>query len=123
MCCRLSNTRVRSRSGAALLFTMFVLTFVVLMTVNVLDSTTLELSALRNSIDYERALYLANAGVHEIAAQLETDITWRGTVTDGAFPADNTFTATAADGPAGYILVTSSGVSGDVTRSLEVLVE
>ena len=70
----------RPRRGAALLFCMFILTFATLMVVNILDATTLELSALRNSMDYELALYLANAGVHQVAAQLEADIDWRGTI-------------------------------------------
>jgi Tfp pilus assembly protein PilX len=104
-------------------FCMFILTMITLMVVNVLDTTTLELSALRNSMDYERALYLANAGVHQVAATLESNSAWRGTITDGAYPADNTYTATAVDGPNTTVIVTSSGVAGDVTRNLQATIE
>jgi Tfp pilus assembly protein PilX len=111
------------RHGAALVFCMFILTMITLMVVNVLDTTTMELSALRNSMDYERALYLANAGVHHVAATIESDSAWRGTITDGAYPADNTYTATAVDGPNSTVIVTSSGVAGDVTRDLQATIE
>jgi Tfp pilus assembly protein PilX len=102
---------------------MFILTLVTLMVVNVLDTTTLELSTLRNSMDYERAMYLANAGVHHIAATLETNSTWRGTVTDGSFPADDSYFAEAVDGPDSTVIVTSSGVAGDVVRNLQATIE
>jgi Tfp pilus assembly protein PilX len=114
---------LKSRRGAALVFCMFILTMITLMVVNVLDTTTLELSALRNSMDYERALYLANAGVHQVAATIEATPTWRGTVTDGVYPADNTYTATAVDGPNSTVIVTSSGVAGDVIRHLQAIIE
>jgi type II secretory pathway component PulK len=112
-----------SRRGAALLFCMFILTLTVLMVVNVLDSTTLELSALRNSIDHERALYLANAALHHAAATLEADTAWRGIIIDGAYPADNTYTAEAVDGAGSTVTVTASGVAGDVVRNLEATIE
>jgi Tfp pilus assembly protein PilX len=123
--CKLSfgGRRRASRRGAALVFCMFILTIVVLMVVNVVDTTTLELSALRNSMDYERALYLANAGIHHAAAQIEADTAWRGTITDGAYPADDTYFAEAVDGPASTVIVTSSGVAGDVTRNIQATIE
>ncbi len=111
------------RRGAALMFCMFILVFSALIVTSILDATTLELAALRNTLDYERALYLANAGVHEVAAILETDINWRGVITDGAYPADNTYTATAVDGINNTILVSSTGVAGDVTRNLQATIE
>lgn len=120
---RTNHENRNSRRGAALVFCMFILTMITLMVVNVLDTTTLELSALRNSMDYERALYLANAGVHHIAATIEADNGWRGTLTDGAYPADNTYFAEAVDGPDATIIVTSSGVAGDVSRNLQAIIE
>lgn len=118
------QTRERvPRDGAALLFVIFMISIVTLMVVNVLDTTTLELSALRNSLDYEKALYLCNAGVHEVAAQLEFDKTWRGTITDGDYPTDNTFEVTAVDGPNSTVTVTSVGVAGDVTRTVQAIIE
>ena len=93
------------------------------MVVNVLNTTTLELSALRNGLEYERALYLANAGVHEVAAQLEADSTWLGTITDGAYPSDNTYEATAVSGSNYTVVVTSKGVAGEVTRTVQATIE
>jgi hypothetical protein len=102
---------------------MFILSVVVLMVVNVVDTTTLELSALRNSMDYERALYLANAGIHHAAAEIEANNTWRGIINEGAYPADNTYFAEAVDGPGSTVIVTSSGVVGDVTRNIQATIE
>ena len=93
------------------------------MVVNVLDTTTLELSALRNSIEYERALFLAKAGVQEVAAQLEADNTWRGVITDGSYPADDTYQATVVDGANNTVIVTSKGVAGEVTRTVVATIE
>jgi Tfp pilus assembly protein PilX len=115
--------RRRARRGAALVFCMFILSFVVLMVVNVVDTATLELSALRNSLDYERALYLANAGIHHAAAEIEANNAWRGTVADGAYPADNTYFAEAIDGPDSTVIVTASGAAGDVKRTIQSTIE
>ena len=114
----------QERRGAALLFCLFVIFVVTLMVVNVLDTTTLQLSALRNTIEYERALYLANAGVHHAVALLEADTTWRGTISEPSYPADDTYSATAVDGANAYtVVVTSSGVAGEVTRNVTAVVE
>jgi len=94
-----------------------------LMVINVLDTTTLEMSALRNSRNYERALFLANAGVHEVAAQLEADNTWIGTITDGVYPADDTYQAVAVSGANDTVTVTSQGVAGEVTRTVQAIIE
>lgn len=112
----------RWRGGAALLFCLFIISMVTLMVVNVLDVSTLQLSALRNAMEYERALYLANAGVHEAAAQLEANSNWRGTITDGLYPADDTYEATAVSGPNNTVVVTSSGVAGEVTRKVQATI-
>jgi Tfp pilus assembly protein PilX len=106
------------------LFCLFVIFVVTLMVVNVLDTTTLQLSAVRNTIEYERALYLANAGVNHAASMLENDVTWRGTVTEGAYPADDSYSATAVNGADAFtVIVTSSGVAGEVTRNVTATIE
>lgn len=117
------STRKPARRGAALLFAMFVIAFMTLMVVNVLDTTTLEMSALRNTLDYERALFLANAGVHAVAAQLEVSTTWTGTLTDGAYPADNTYQAIATTATATTVTVVSVGVAGEVSRTVQATIE
>lgn len=94
-----------------------------LMVINVLDTTTLEMAAVRNSMDYERALFLANAGVHEVAAQLEANSTWLGTITDGAYPANDTYQAVAVSGGSYTVAVTSTGVAGEITRTVQAVIE
>lgn len=117
------SLRGNHRSGAALLFTMFIIAFMTLMVVNVLDSTTLQLSAIRNSMDYDRALFLANAGVHEVAAQLEASSTWTGTITNGSYPADDTYEAVAVNNGDYTVTVISTGVAGDITRKIQATIE
>lgn len=113
-----------SRAGAALLFCLFIIFIVTLMVVNVLDTTTLQLSAVRNTMEYERALYLANAGIHHATAMLEASSTWRGTVSEGSYPADDTYSATAVNGSNAYtVVITSSGVAGQVTRRVTAVIE
>lgn len=102
---------------------MFIIAFMTLMVVNVLDATTLEMSALRNSMDHERALYLANAGIHAAAAELENDDTWLGTITDGSYPADDTYQAVAVNSGINQVTVTSTGVAGDVSRAVQAVIE
>jgi Tfp pilus assembly protein PilX len=118
-----TRCRPERRRGAALMICMFIIFIVTLLVVNILDTLTLELSSVRNNIDYERALYLANAGVHAVAAQLETDPTWRGTLTDGAYPGSDTYQATAINGAIGQAVVTSRGVSGTITRTITATFE
>lgn len=121
---KLRKAPPQERRGAALLFCLFIIFVVTLMVVNVLDTATLQLSAVRNTIAYERALYLANAGVHHATAMLEADGTWRGTVTDGSYPGDDTYSATAVDGPNAFtVVVTSSGVAGEATRKVTAVIE
>lgn len=97
---------------------LFMIFLVTLLVVAVLDTETLELAALRNTIDYERALFLANAGVHHAAAELESLSTWRGTVSEGAFPVHDSYTATAVDGANNTVVVTAQGASGSIIRTV-----
>lgn len=121
--CTMRLRQKSSRSGFALLFSLFIISLVTVMVVNILDTTTLELSAIRNGMDYERALHLANAGVHHAAASLEANSSWRGTVSEGSYPADDTYSATAVDGANETVVVTSSGVAGSITRTVQATIE
>jgi hypothetical protein len=87
------------------------------------QSATVYQSALRNTIEYEQALYLANAGVHHAVAELENDLDWRSTVSGGSYPASGSYSATAVNGAtAGTVDITSNGVSGAATRRLQATV-
>jgi hypothetical protein len=108
----------------ALLLSLFVLSVVTVWLVDILDSATIHQSALRNTIEYEQALYLANAGVHHAVAELESDVNWLGTVTAGSYPASGSYSATAAaGGTAGTVDITATGVAGSVTRRLTATVQ
>lgn len=116
--------RGRKPSGVALLLTLFVLSIVTVWVVNMLDSATVYQSALRNTIEYEQAIYQANAGVHHAVAELENDTSWRGTVTAGGYPASNSYSASAVNGAiAGTVDITSTGVAGGTTRRLSATVQ
>jgi hypothetical protein len=114
----------RSNRGMALLMCLFVLSIVTIWLVNMLDCATVHQSALRNTIEYEQALYLANAGVHHAVAELESNPTWIGIVTDGGFPGSGSYSATAVAGVvAGTVDITSVGIAGQVTRRLTSTVQ
>ncbi|MAT69763.1 MAG: hypothetical protein CMJ58_09585 [Planctomycetaceae bacterium] len=117
------RARPANRRGAALLVALFVIFAVATATVSIFNSLTSEIAALRNALEYERALYLANAGVHAAAAELESDATWRGTVSEGTFPADDTYTATAVDGSNGSVTVTSRGAAGETIRTVVAVID
>jgi Tfp pilus assembly protein PilX len=109
----------RRPAGVALLLCLFVLSIVTVWTVNIYQSATVYQSALRNTIEYEQALYLANGGVHHAMVELENNLAWRGTVSAGTYPASGSYSATAADGAtAGTVDITSTGVAGGATRRL-----
>jgi Tfp pilus assembly protein PilX len=111
--------RTSRRCGVALLLCLFVLSIVTVWMVNMFESATSYQAALRNSIEYEQALYLANSGVHHAVAELENNLSWRGTVTAGSYPASGSYSATAVNGSAaGTVDITSNGVAGGTTRRL-----
>jgi len=114
----------RSSRGAALLVCLFMIAATSLLVVSMFDRQTAELTAVRNTADYERALYLAGAAVHHALAELEEDYSWRGTVAEGAYPGDGTYQATAVDesGGTGNVVITGVGVAGDAVRTLQVTV-
>jgi Tfp pilus assembly protein PilX len=113
-----------ARQGVALLLCLFVLSIITVWLVDMLNSQTVYQSSLRNTIEYEQALYLANAGVHHAAAELELSTSWRGTVTAGGYPASGSYSATAVNGAAaGTVDITSTGVAGEVTRRVQATVQ
>jgi len=111
------------RRGMALLLCLFVLSLVSVWVVDMFQSAAIYQSALRNTIEYEQALYLANAGVHHAVAELESNPAWRNTVTAGTYPATGSYSATAANGSAaGTVEITATGVAGGATRRLRATI-
>ncbi len=68
---RTSSRRRPARSGAALLICIFVAAICSLIGVSMIDAQRLHLKALRHTLEYERAEYLAGAGVHHALALME----------------------------------------------------
>ncbi|MCI0332159.1 MAG: hypothetical protein L0228_02905 [Planctomycetes bacterium] len=122
LACRRRSAK-QPRGGIALLICLFVLSLASVWTVNMFQSATVYQSALRNTMEYEQALYLANAGVHHALAELETDVIWRGTVTAGSYPATGSYSATAVNGATSdTVEITATGVAGGATRRLQATV-
>ncbi len=111
------------RNGAALLMAIFTIFMVSVLVVNVLGTEMAQLAEVRNVVDYERALYLANAGVHHVCAELELDPAWRNTVVGGSYPSSGGYSATASSGAGNLVTVTSSGVAGAVTRTVQATID
>lgn len=93
---------------------------------NVLATETLQFAATRNTIEYEQALYQANAGVHQACLNLMTDASWRGTMNSGVLPPATTpagYSVTAVDNGSGGVTVLSTGYAGAGRRTLSANVE
>jgi type II secretory pathway component PulK len=114
----------------AFMLALFVMAAASMIVVTILDTQTLQYSSLRNSIDFDRARYLAEAGLHHVLSTLESDFdlsdTTGFTIASTEFPSGsgNTYTASVgvlqADGTR---VVTSQGTAGQFTRKLEIKVK
>ncbi|QDT68585.1 hypothetical protein MalM25_15080 [Planctomycetes bacterium MalM25] len=114
------------RRGAALLMSLFLVFMVSALVLNVMQTETLQLAATRNAIEYEQALYWANAGVHHACVELMNDPGWRGAVSEGTAPpspAASGYSATGVDDGSGGVLVTSIGYSGQGMRTVQATIE
>lgn len=120
-----AGTRAHSRTGAALLLAIFVLTVVTSLVVATVDSQTLRYAALRNTRDWDRARYLAESGLQHALSELEKDIDWRSGITTVEFPKDSgyTYEAQVANGADGTVIVTATGTAGSFSRVLTATVK
>lgn len=112
----------RSRRGAALLIALFVMTLVSTLAVGMMDAEMTRYSALRNTRQWDEARYLAEAGLNDALAHLETDITWRDGFENVEFPigSGSHYRVEVLDGLGGKVKVVAVGQSGDFSRRLEV---
>ena len=105
---------------------LFLVFMVSTMVLNIVQTETLQLAVVRNSIEYEQALYWANAGVHEACVELMQDNTWRGPSSDGVVPPASPaagYSVTAADDGLGNVVVTSTGFAGAGRRTVQATIE
>ena len=116
---------VRQRRGAALLASLFVMSAVSMIVIGILQTEMIQFAALRNTVDYDRARYLAEAGMNHGLCLLEADITWRGAVERTEFPSGSGeyYYATVVDGVEGTVQVIGIGESGTFYRLVQVVVK
>lgn len=107
-----------------LLICVFVIGLSSLILIGMFKSSTAQLAALRNTAEYERALYLAGAAAHQALAELEQNANWSAGISPTEFPAGSghTYSATIVDIGGGEVVITGVGVSGSVTRRIQVTV-
>ena len=119
------SRRGARRRGAAFMLALFVMAVATLLVGSILDTQSLQYSALRNTMDYDRARYLAEAGVQHALGFLEQDITWRDGIAATQFPpaSGNTYSANVADGANGTVIINAQGVAGTFTRRLQITVK
>ena len=92
---------------------------------SMIDAQTLQMTALRNTQQYEQALYLAGAAVHHAIAQVENDPTLTPPFSIGpvSFPigSGDSYQADVA-AASDDLVITGSGTSGNVTRYVQVTI-
>ncbi len=114
------------RNGATLLLCLFTLFIVSSFLLNIYRTETLQLTTTRNLIEYERALYQANAGVHHACAELLQDSSWRGNLSSGTLPPStypNGYQITASDSGTGGVTIQSTGYANNGVRTIEATIE
>jgi hypothetical protein len=104
---------------------MFVMSAVSMIVIGIVRTEAVHFAALRNTIDYDRARYLAEAGMNHGLSKLETDITWRGTIRRTQFPpgSGEFYQAVAEDGVHGTVVITGMGEAGNFSRTVQVVVK
>ena len=113
------------RRATALLVCIFVMAITTVIVLSMVDTQTLRMTALRNTQEYEQALYLAGAAVHHAIAQVEDDpdLTPPYSIGPVEFPlgSGDSYRADVV-AASGDVVITGSGTSGDVTRHLQVTI-
>ena len=121
-------SRKTTRRAVALMMALFVMTVCSMIVVTILDTQRLQFTSLRNTMDYDRARYLAESGVQHALAFLEEDydligidnydIPW----TD-APDSNNQYSADLSEGSNGIVIIAAQGRAGNFTRRLEISVK
>ena len=126
----MSKKARQRRRGMALMLALFVMAVTTMIVITILDTQTLQYAALRNTIDYDRARYLAEAGIQHALSTLEIDYDQGEisgfTIAATQFPAGSGNTYQATVGPVqadGTRVVTGLGTAGTFTRRLEILIK
>ena len=94
----------------------------------VLGAETVRLSAVRNSGEADRSVFLAAAGVNHALAEIEKQPNWvttSGVVPRTEFPigSGSFYSATVTPGQGATYIISGVGETAEVTRNLQVTVE
>lgn len=127
----LTNRQVRRKPrGVAFILALFVMAVCSMICVTILDTQMLQYASLRNTMDYDRARYLAEAAVQHALSTIEEDYSIDD-IESGAhdfswvdFPdADGQYQATVTHVGSGVVEVLAEGRSGQFTRKLAIQVK
>ncbi len=104
---------------------LFIMAATTAIVIWIVDTEMIQYAAWNNTVAYERARYLAEAGIAHGLAYLESDPAWRGTIPATEYPPGTGFTyqAEILDGTSGEVFIRGTGSSGSVTRRLEAKVK
>ncbi len=115
----------RSRGATALLVCIFAVAITTVVVVSMIDTQTMQMTALRHTLQYEQALYLAGAAVHHTMALVENDSGLSAPFSLGPreFPtgSGNTYEA-QVEASGSDLVITGSGTSGGITRHLRATI-
>jgi len=120
-----SNRTSSQRTGAALLLCLAVMAITSIMVLGLLKGVMVEMAAVRNAEAYERAMYLAGAGVQNAWSELEKDGSFRGDIGPISLPPGgfDAYEASVTDGPGGSVRITATGTTNGTTRRISSLVQ
>lgn len=112
----------------ALMMALFVMAVCSMIVITILDTQTLQFTALRNTMDYDRARYLAESGVQHSLAFLEDDYDLAGIDAydipwTNAPDGNSQYMADLSEGANGIVIIVAQGRSGNFTRRLEISVK
>lgn len=114
----------------AFMLALFVMAVTSMIVITIMDAQTLEYSTLRNTVDYDRARYLAEAGIQHALSMLEVDYDMSDntgfSISSTQFPSGSGNTYQASVGPVqanGTRVVTGQGTAGTFTRRLQITVK
>jgi Tfp pilus assembly protein PilX len=120
----------KRRRGLALMLALFVMAVTSMIIITIFDTQTLQYTALRNTVDYDRARYLAEAGIQHALSTLEIDFDQGAaggfTIPPVQFPAASGNVYQATIGPLeedGTRTVSAQGTAGTFTRRLEIVIK
>ncbi len=118
------KSKLRRRSGMATLLCVFIAGVTAMILLGILQTESVQLNAVANTIHYERAVMLAEAGIHDALARIESTPGWTGTVPATQLPPNSghTYRATATDAGGDKTVIVSTGSSGDVTHTKTITV-